>query len=116
MKPFAVYSILKYLQRTVKNFCEKCPIYVFSTWGAYYQIFSQFLEITLNNVVKKFAKFFNFLKICEKNSQSFLRKCMREKLLIKVSAIQILIDERSEYSTGEKKQFLYCLLVSTAVT
>ena len=26
------------------------------------------------------------------------------------------IDERSEYSTGEKKQFLYGLLLSTAVT
>ena len=27
-----------------------------------------------------------------------------------------LIDERSEYSTGEKKQFMYGLLLSTAVT
>ena len=27
-----------------------------------------------------------------------------------------IIDERSEYSTGEKKQFLYGLLLSTAVT
>ena len=40
----------------------------------------------------KFANFCDFLKICEKNSQPFLRKCMREKLLIKVSAIQILIN------------------------
>ena len=28
----------------------------FSTWGAYDQIFSQFLKITFNNAVKKFAK------------------------------------------------------------
>ena len=28
----------------------------------------------------------------------------------------LIIDERSEYSTGEKKQFLYGLLLSTAVT
>ena len=52
------------------------PTYDFSTWGAYDQIFSQFLKITFNNVVRKFAK------ICEKNSQSFLRKYMREKLLL----------------------------------
>ena len=65
MKPFAVYLLLKYLQRTVKIFCEKCPTYVFSTWGAYDQIFSQFLKIIFNNVVQKFAKFCNYLKICE---------------------------------------------------
>ena len=53
MKPL----VLEYLQRTVKFFCKKCPTYVFSTWGAYYQIFSQFLKITFNNVVKKFVKF-----------------------------------------------------------
>ena len=57
MKPFAVYSILKYLQRTVKIFCKNCPTYVFSTWGAYDQFFTQFLKITFNNVVKKFGKF-----------------------------------------------------------
>ena len=65
MKPFAVYSVLKYLQRTVKNFCKNCPTFVFSTWGAYDQFFSQFLKITFNNVVKKIDKFGNFLKICE---------------------------------------------------
>ena len=58
------------------------PTYVFSTGNAYDQIFSQFLKITFNNVVKKFAKICNFLKICEKNSQSFLQKCKREKLLV----------------------------------
>ena len=67
-------------------------IFFYATWGAYYQFFSQFPKITFNNVVPKFAKFCNFLKICEKNSQYFLRKCMREKLLIKLSAIQILIN------------------------
>ena len=77
MKPFAVYSVLKYLQQTVK---------FFSTWSVNDQIFSQCLKITFNNVVKKFAK------ICKKKSQSFLQKCMREKLLIYVSAIQILIN------------------------
>ena len=82
MKPFAVYLLLKYLQRTVKKFAKNAPTYVFSTGNAYDQIFSQFLKITINNVVKKFAKFFNFLKICEKVSQSFLRKFMREKLFI----------------------------------
>ena len=64
MKPFAVYPLLKYLQQTVKIFFEKCPTYVFSTWGVYHQIFSQFLKVTFNNAVKKFAKFCNFLKIC----------------------------------------------------
>ena len=33
-----------------------------------------------------------------------------------LSEDKTLIDERSEYSTGEKKQFLYGLLLSTAVT
>ena len=56
MTPFAVYSILKYLQRTEKKFSKNAPTYVFSTWGAYDQIFSQFLKITFNNAVKKFAK------------------------------------------------------------
>ena len=65
MKPFAVHSVLKYLQRTVKIFLQKLPPHMF------FQIFSQFLKITLNNVVKKFAKFFNFLRICEKNSNLF---------------------------------------------
>ena len=75
MKPFAVYLLLKYLQRTVNFFFAKTTLtYVFSTWGAYDQFFSQFLKITFNNVVKKFAKFCNFLKN--------LRKCMREKLLV----------------------------------
>ena len=54
------------------------------------KFFSQFLKITFNNAVKKFAKICNFLKIYEKNLESFLRKCMREKLLIKLPAIQIL--------------------------
>ena len=82
MKPFAVYSVLKYLQGTVNFFSKNAPTYVFSTCGAYDKIFSQFLKITFNNVVNKFAKFCNFLKICERNSQSFLRKYMREKLLV----------------------------------
>ena len=57
MKPFAVYSVLKYLQQTVKIFFSKnAPTYVFSTWGAYDQIFSQFLKITFNNAVKKISK------------------------------------------------------------
>ena len=64
MKSFAVHSVLKYLQRTVKFFAENAPTYVFSTWGAYDQIFSQFLKITFNNVVKKSANFCNFLLIC----------------------------------------------------
>ena len=51
MKPFAVYSVLKYLQRTVNFFSKNAPTYVFSTCGAYDQIFSQFLKITFNNVV-----------------------------------------------------------------
>ena len=63
MKAFAVYSVLKYLQRTVKFFAKNAPTYVFSTWGAYDQFFSQFLKITFNNVVKEFAKICNFLKI-----------------------------------------------------
>ena len=58
-------------------------IFFYATWFAYDQFFSQFLKITFNNVVKK---------ICEKNSQSYLQKCMREKLLIKLSATQILIN------------------------
>ena len=33
MKPFAVYSVLKYLQRTVKIFCEKCPQPMFFQLG-----------------------------------------------------------------------------------
>ena len=82
MKPFAVYSVLKYLQQTVNFFSKNAPTYVFSTWNAFDQSFSQFLKITFNNKIKKFAKICNFLKICEKNSQSFLRKCMREKLLV----------------------------------
>ena len=73
MKPFAVYSVLKYLQRAVKFFFEKCLTYVFSTWGAYDQIFSQFLKITFNNVVNKFAIEIRNL---------FCEKCMREKLLV----------------------------------
>ena len=64
MKPFAVYSILKYLQRTVKNFYEKCPHLCFFNMGAYDQIFSQFLKITLNNVVKKFAKMHERKVVC----------------------------------------------------
>ena len=55
--------VFKYLQRTVKKFAKTAPTYVFSTWGAYDQIFSQFLKITFNNVVKKFAKFCNLLKM-----------------------------------------------------
>ena len=66
MKPFAMLIVLKYLQQTVKIFAKTTLIYVFSTWGAYDQFFSQFLKITFNNIVRKFAK------ICGKNSQSFL--------------------------------------------
>ena len=62
MKPFALYSVLTYLKRTVKIFYEKCPnLCFFSTWGAYDQIFLQFLKNTFNNLVKRFAKFCNFL-------------------------------------------------------
>ena len=56
MKFFAVYLLLKYLQLTVKKFAKTAPTLVFSTWGAFDQFFSQFLKITFNNVVKKFAK------------------------------------------------------------
>ena len=66
MKPFAVYSILKYLQRTVKKVSKKnLPMII--QHGVY---------------MIKFAHICNFLKICEKNSPSFLRTCVREKLLI----------------------------------
>ena len=51
MKSFAVYLVLKYLQRTVKNFAKNALIYVFSTWRAYDQIYSHFLKITFNNLV-----------------------------------------------------------------
>ena len=74
MKPFAVYSLLKYLQRIVKIFSKNYPHLCFFNMGCSDQIFSQFLKIIFNNAVIKFAKFF-------KNSQAFLRKCTREKLL-----------------------------------
>ena len=59
MKPFAVYSILKYLQRTVNFFAKTTPTYISSTWGVSYSNFAQFQKITFNSVVKKFAKFCN---------------------------------------------------------
>ena len=40
MKPFAVYSVLKYHQRIVKKVAKTAPTYVFSTLGAYDQFFS----------------------------------------------------------------------------
>ena len=43
-----------------KNLRKKAPTYFFLTWGAYDQIFSQFLKVSFNNVVKKFAKICNF--------------------------------------------------------
>ena len=58
MKPFAVYSVLKYLQRTVKFFAKTAHTYIFSTWGVSYSNFAQFQKITFNSVVKKFAIFF----------------------------------------------------------
>ena len=60
MKHFAVYSILKYLQRTVKKIIAKnAPTQIFLTWGVSDLNFSQFLKTTFNNSVNKFAK------ICE---------------------------------------------------
>ena len=55
MNRFAMYLVLKYLQRTVKNFLRKMPPSMFFfNMGAYDQIFSQFLKI----LRKKFAIFF----------------------------------------------------------
>ena len=46
MKLFAVYLLLKYLQRTVKFFCKNCPhLCFFSKWGAYDQIFKKFAKM-----------------------------------------------------------------------
>ena len=58
MKPFADSLVLKYLQRTVKKIAKNAPTFIFSTWGASDQIFSQFLKLTFTNVMKKFASFF----------------------------------------------------------
>ena len=44
MKPFAVFSVLKYLQLTVKKFAKNAPSYDFLTWDVYDQIFLQFLK------------------------------------------------------------------------
>ena len=99
IKPFCSVFTIKIHSTDSKKFLQKLPPPLFfQTWGAYDQFFSQFLKITFNNVVKKIEKFCNFLKICEKNSQYYLRKCMREKLLIKLSAIQILINAETAES------------------
>ena len=52
--------------RIKKKLAKNAPSYDFLTWGAYDQIFSQFLKITFNNVVKKFAEFCNFYKFAKK--------------------------------------------------
>ena len=44
MKPFALYSILKYLQRTVKKVCKNTPRYDFLSWGVYDLIFSVLMQ------------------------------------------------------------------------